>query len=29
MSRNRAWGISAKGKQYRKGELEGIFVYIF
>jgi len=28
MSRNRAWGISAKGKQYRKGELEGTFVYI-
>jgi predicted permease len=28
MSRNRAWGISAKGKEYRKGELEGTFVYI-
>jgi len=27
MSTNRAWGISAKGKQYRKGELEGAFVY--
>jgi predicted permease len=28
MSRNRSWGISAKGKQYRKGELQGTFVYI-
>jgi predicted permease len=28
MSRNRSWGISAKGKDYRKGELEGTFVYI-
>ncbi len=28
MSTNRAWGISAKGKEYRKGELEGTFVYI-
>jgi len=28
MSRNRAWDISAKGKEYRKGELEGTFVYI-
>jgi predicted permease len=28
MSRNRSWGISAKGKSYRKGELEGTFVYI-
>src|SRR6202522_2715163 len=28
MSRNRSWGISVKGKDYRKGELEGTFVYI-
>jgi predicted permease len=28
MSRNRSWGISAKGKSYRKGELEATFVYI-
>jgi predicted permease len=28
MSRNRSWGISAKGKDYRKGELEATFVYI-
>jgi predicted permease len=28
MSRNRSWGISAKGKDYRKGELEDTFVYI-
>ena len=28
MSRNRSWGISAKGKSYRKGELEPPFVYI-
>jgi predicted permease len=28
MSRNRSWGISAKGKSYRKGELESTFVYI-
>ena len=25
---NRAWGLSAKGKQYRKGELPGTFVYV-
>ena len=28
MSRNRSWGIQAKGKDYRKGELEDTFVYI-
>ncbi len=28
MSRNRSWGIQAKGKQYRRGELEDTFVYI-
>jgi predicted permease len=28
MSTNRAWGISAKGKEYRQGELPGTFVYI-
>jgi predicted permease len=28
MSRNRSWGISAKGKDYRKGELEDTFVYV-
>jgi predicted permease len=28
MSRNRSWGISAKGKSYRTGELEPPFVYI-
>ncbi len=28
MSRNRSWGISVKGKNYRKGELEPPFVYI-
>src|SRR5580704_1571559 len=28
MSRNRSWGISAKGQAYRKGELEPTFVYI-
>ncbi len=28
MSLNRSWGLSAKGKEYRKGELEGTFVYI-
>jgi predicted permease len=28
MSRNRSWGIQAKGREYRKGELEGTFVYI-
>jgi predicted permease len=28
MSRNRSWDISAKGKNYRKGELEGTFVYV-
>jgi predicted permease len=25
---NRSWGLSAKGKQYRKGELKGAFVYM-
>jgi predicted permease len=28
MSRNRSWGISAKGKHYEPGELPGIFVYV-
>jgi predicted permease len=28
MSRNRSWDISAKGKDYRKGELEDTFVYV-
>ena len=28
LSRNRSWGISAKGRQYRPGELQGTFVYI-
>jgi predicted permease len=28
MSRNRSWGISAKGKHYEKDELPGTFVYI-
>ena len=28
MSTNRAWGIWVKGKEYRKGELPGTFVYI-
>jgi predicted permease len=28
LSRNRSWGISAKGKVYRNGELQGTFVYI-
>jgi predicted permease len=28
MSRNRSWGISVKGKNYRPGELEGTFVYV-
>jgi predicted permease len=28
MSWNRSWGISAKGKDYRKGELEDTFVYM-
>jgi len=28
MSRNRSWGISAKGKDYHKGELQATFVYI-
>jgi predicted permease len=28
LDRNRAWGLSAKGKNYRKGELPGTFVYI-
>jgi predicted permease len=25
---NRSWGLSAKGKQYREGELQGSFVYM-
>ena len=28
LDRNRAWGLSAKGKDYRKGELPGAFVYM-
>jgi predicted permease len=28
MSRNRSWGIWAKGRTYRKGELQDTFVYI-
>ena len=28
MSINRSWGISAKGREYRRGELEATFVYI-
>jgi len=28
MSRNRSWGIQAKGKEYRRGELEDTFVYV-
>jgi predicted permease len=28
MSRNRSWGIQAKGRDYRKGELEDTFVYV-
>lgn len=28
LSRNRSWGISAKGHDYRPGELQGTFVYI-
>ena len=28
MSRNRSWGIQAKGKNYRPGELKDTFVYI-
>ncbi|MGC2401938.1 MAG: ABC transporter permease [Acidobacteriaceae bacterium] len=28
MSWNRSWGINAKGKEYRKGELEDTFVYM-
>jgi predicted permease len=28
LDRNRAWGLSAKGKDYRKGEMPGAFVYI-
>jgi predicted permease len=28
MSRNRSWGISAKGKHYQPGELPGTFVYV-
>src|SRR6202035_1300337 len=28
LDRNRSWGLSAKGKDYRKGELPGAFVYV-
>jgi predicted permease len=28
MSRNRSWGISAKGKEYKPGELQDTFVYV-
>ncbi len=28
LDRNRAWGLSAKGKNFREGELPGAFVYI-
>jgi len=28
LERNRSWGLSAKGKQYREGELRGTFVYV-
>ena len=28
MSRNRSWGISVKGREYKKDELEATFVYI-
>ena len=28
LDRNRSWGLSAKGKDFRKGELPGAFVYI-
>jgi predicted permease len=28
MSRNRSWGIRAKGVEYHEGELQGTFVYI-
>jgi len=28
LSRNRSWGIQAKGVQYRPGELQGTFVFI-
>jgi predicted permease len=28
MSRNRSWGIQAKGKEYRRGDLEDTFVYV-
>jgi len=28
LDRNRAWGLSAKGKDYRKGELPGAFAYV-
>jgi predicted permease len=28
LSRNRSWGISAKGVEYRPGELQGTFVFI-
>ncbi len=28
MSRNRSWGITAKGKEYKPGELQDTFVYV-
>jgi predicted permease len=28
LERNRSWGLSAKGKHYREGELRGTFVYV-
>ena len=28
LERNRSWGLRAKGKQYREGELRGTFVYV-
>jgi len=28
LDRNRAWGLSAKGKDYRKGELSAAFAYV-
>ena len=28
LERNRSWGLRAKGKEYREGELRGTFVYI-
>src|SRR5271157_1226056 len=28
LDRNRSWGLEAKGKEYRKGELQGAFLYV-